>query len=142
MYLGGVDADLTMGHIGHLHIIENLDISLSHLHTDVVACLLQILCGSVEVQLVKFDGVRYLETRKERHTGTQTERRVVGVAVGVGTVDGLCTSKVETLTSREGGIGQTTVAGGRQLCGALALDIGLLVDADIVGYSMLSALAQ
>ena len=98
-HLHGVDADLTMRHVGHLRVVENLYIGLGHLHTDVVAGFLQILNGSIQVQLVQLDGIRNIKTREERNTGTQAERGVVGVAVGVGSVDGLRTTEVERLTA-------------------------------------------
>ena len=74
-HLGRVDADLPTGDIADFHVVENLHIGLSHLHANVVAGLLQVLRGSLKVQSVQLDGVRYLETREDRHTGAQRERR-------------------------------------------------------------------
>ena len=110
-HLHGVDADLAMRHVGHLRVVENLHVCLGHLHTDIVAGLLQILHGSIQVQLVQLDGIRNIKAREERNTGTQAERGVVGVAVGVGSVDGLRTTEVERLTGRQAEVRQTTVPG-------------------------------
>ena len=70
-HLHRVDSYLTMSHIGYLQIIEYLNVSLSHLHTDIILCLLEVGCCCLEIQLVELYLVRDLETCEEGHTRTK-----------------------------------------------------------------------
>ena len=54
-HLHGVDAHLSPSHIGYLHVIEDLDVGLSHLHLHIILGFLQILNGSFQIELVELD---------------------------------------------------------------------------------------
>ena len=69
-HLCTVDVYLAVCHISQFHIIEYLYVGLRHLHLDVVLRLLQVLRGSLQVQLVELDLVGNLETSEQRYGST------------------------------------------------------------------------
>ena len=73
--LHGIDVDLTMCDFGNLHVVKDLHVCLCHLHTDVVFGLLEVSGSGLEIQLVQLNLIGNLESREERHVGTQLERR-------------------------------------------------------------------
>ena len=121
---------------------EYLHISLCHLHADIVLRLLQIGRSSLEVQLVQLDLVGNLETREQWHAGTQLQRGAAGIGVGIGVLSRQTTTEREVLTYRTTQVRQTGVTGGRELYLSLATLVLLLLDADIMRYGIVTALAK
>ena len=87
-----------MGNVGNLHVVENLYVGLCNLHADVVLRLFEVSGGSFEIQLVKLDLIRNLETRKNGHAGAKRERGRRGVRVRIGVFCRQTASEREVLT--------------------------------------------
>ena len=71
--LKGVDGNLALGHTEDFLVVEYLDVSLRYGHADVIACLLQIDGGSLEVQTAQLDVVFDGEAFEDGHLGADAE---------------------------------------------------------------------
>ena len=131
-----------MGHIGNLHIVEDLYISLGHLHTDIVLSLLQIGCGCLKVQLAQLNLVRNLEARKDGHARRELQRCITSVGIGVSILCGQTTSEREVLSETSTQIWKSRVLSRGELKLLLATLVLLLLDADVMLYSIVTTLAQ
>ena len=131
-----------MGNGSDLHIVENLHISLRHLHTDVILGLLQIGRHRLQVQPVHLDILWYLETREERHARGQLEAGIRGVLVLIDIVRCQTAPEVEVLSHRSVQVRQSAVAGGGEGV-RLPLDsLLLLFDRDVMRHSIILTLAE
>ena len=131
-----------MSHIGNLHIIENLHVCLCHLHADIVLRLLEIGGSSLKVQLVEFDLIGNLETREDGYTRTEREARRRGIGVRVSIICCQTATEAEVLSYASAEIRQTGILRRRELYLFLAALVLLLLDADVIGNSIVATLAQ
>ena len=141
-HLGRVDGNLAMRHIGNLHIVKYLYVSLCHLHADIILRLLKIGGGSLEVQLVELDLIGNLETCEDGHAGAERETRRRGIRIRVSIISRQTASEREILADATAEIRQSGILGRRELNLLLAALVLLLLDADIIRNRIVAALAQ
>ena len=108
-HLQGVNLDLPLCDIEDFLIIEDLDIGLCHGDADVIARLLQVLRGRLQIQTAEFDVVAGTETVEQRHVGTQAEARARGIRIGVGIVGSQAAAERKVLGGAGSHAGQPAV---------------------------------
>ena len=104
-----VDFNLTVRYFAQFQVIENLHVSLRHLHTYIILRLLQVGCSRLKVQLLHFQRAGYAVAREQRNTGWEVERCTTRVRIRISILCRQSASKREALGSRGRQVGQTTV---------------------------------
>ena len=80
-HLHRVDVNLPLGHVAQLKVVKNLHVCLRHLHAYIVAGLVKVGCGGLEVQLVQLYCARYAESGEQRNGCAQRQRSAACVLV-------------------------------------------------------------
>ena len=127
---------------GNLHVVKDLHVCLCHLHADVILRLFEIGSSGFEIQLVQLYLVGNLESREERHIGTQLERRRRRVGVGIGVISRQTATEREVLVQTGTDVREAGVTGCAQLNLLLTTLVFLLLDGDAVLDGVVTALTE
>ena len=131
-----------MGNGRDFLIVENLYISLGHVHTNVILGLLQISSRSLKVQTIQLDVLRNLETCENGDRRLELQRGVTRVGIGIDVIFRQSTSEREVLTGSTAQVRQTAVSRRRERVALLLHILGLLLHGDIIGYRIIAAITQ